>query len=77
VKKEFQEVQGRVAREESRLYQIPESVTLGASQIMASLIRMWRTKEVRHVGSDTIAPGFWGTAASGLGEEDKGWAAGS
>ena len=59
------------------LYQIPESVTLGASQIMASLIRMWRTKEVRHVGSDTIAPGFWGTAASGLGEEDKGWAAGS
>ena len=36
----------------------------------------WRTKEVRHVGSDTIAEGFYCVSASRLGEEDQRWPTG-
>ena len=31
----------------------------------------WRTQEVRHVGSDTIAPRFWCVPAAWFGEEDE------
>ena len=42
------------------------------SPFQSFLYSTWRTKEVRHVGSDTIAPGFRCAAATRRGEEDKG-----
>ena len=48
----------RHLKEYGQLYQIPEGVTrLGFPNQCRSDSR-WRTKEVRHVDSDTIATGF-------------------
>src|SRR5665811_2176974 len=40
------------------LYQIPEGVTRWGFPNRCRSDSRWRTKEVRHVGSDTIAVGF-------------------
>ncbi len=40
------------------LYRIPEIVTLGRFPDAGESDSRWRTKEVRHVGSDTLTPGF-------------------
>ena len=40
------------------LYQVPEIVTRGRFPCGCESDSTWRTQEVRHVGSDTIAPGF-------------------
>ena len=54
------------------LCRIPEILTLGQfSGCARSLISTWRTQEVRHVGSDTIAPRFWCVPAAWFGEEDE------
>src|SRR2546423_14373614 len=53
------------------LYQVPEIVTLGRFPEEGESDSTWRTQEVRHVGSDTIAPGFWCVTAAGFGEEDE------
>src|SRR4029077_20265226 len=57
-------------------YQISEIVTLRQFPNQLSSDSRWRTLEVRHVGSDTVARGFRGGAAAWLGAEDEGWAAG-
>src|SRR5262249_50208344 len=40
------------------LYRVPEIVTLGRLPGEGESDSRWRTKEVRHVGSDTLTPGF-------------------
>jgi len=40
------------------LYRMPEIVTLGRFPGGGESDSRWRTKEVRHVGSDTLTPGF-------------------
>jgi hypothetical protein len=40
------------------LYRVPEIVTLGRFPGGGESDSRWRTKEVRHVGSDTLTPGF-------------------
>jgi len=40
------------------LYRVPEIVTRGRFQDGGESDSTWRTQEARHVGSDTIAPGF-------------------
>ncbi len=40
------------------LYRIPEIVTRGRFPDGGESDSTWRTQEARHVGSDTIAPGF-------------------
>ena len=39
-------------------YRVPEILTLGRFPEARESDSTWRTKEVRHVGSDTIAPRF-------------------
>src|SRR5262249_19267997 len=46
-----------IARQ-SDLYRVPEIVTLGRLPGEGESDSRWRTKEVRHVGSDTLTPGF-------------------
>src|SRR5262249_23913999 len=41
-----------------RLYRVPEIVTRGRFPDGGESDSTWRTQEARHVGSDTIAPGF-------------------
>jgi cytochrome c553 len=53
------------------LYRVPEIVTLGRFPDARESDSTWRTKEVRHVGSDTIAPRFWCVASARFGEEDE------
>ena len=43
---------------QSKLYRVPEIVTLGRLPGEGESDSRWRTKEVRHVGSDTLTPGF-------------------
>src|SRR6266545_8402212 len=45
------------------LYRIPEIVTLGRFPGGGESDSRWRTREVRHVGSDTLTPGFSCVAA--------------
>src|SRR5262249_28016561 len=40
------------------LYRVPEIVTRGRFPDGGESDSTWRTREARHVGSDTIAPGF-------------------
>ena len=40
------------------LYRVPEIVTRGRFPDEGESDSTWRTQEARHVGSDTIAPGF-------------------
>src|SRR5215831_13566875 len=40
------------------LYRVPEIVTLGRLPGEGESDSRWRTREVRHVGSDTLTPGF-------------------
>ena len=47
--------EGGMAR---RLYRVPEIVTRGRFPDGGESDSTWRTQEARHVGSDTIAPGF-------------------
>src|SRR6516162_1689892 len=42
----------------SILYRVPEIVTRGRFPDGGESDSTWRTQEARHVGSDTIAPGF-------------------
>ena len=54
---------GRIATMEAGdlftlLYRVPEIVTLGRFPGGGESDSRWRTKEVRHVGSDTLTPGF-------------------
>ena len=42
----------------SFLYRVPEIVTRGRFPDGGESDSTWRTQEARHVGSDTIAPGF-------------------
>src|SRR5262249_30333923 len=48
----------RIARERGVLYRVPEIVTRGRFPDGGESDSTWRTQEARHVGSDTIAPGF-------------------
>jgi len=43
---------------QNSLYRIPEIVTRGRFPDGGESDSTWRTQEARHVGSDTIAPGF-------------------
>src|SRR5262249_3843908 len=43
---------------EKNLYRVPEIVTRGRFPDGGESDSTWRTQEARHVGSDTIAPGF-------------------
>src|ERR1019366_1284815 len=58
------------------LYQIPGILTRCGFPNQRDSDSRWRTKEVRHVDSDTVAWGFQGVSATRLGEEDEGRAAG-
>ena len=50
-------VEGTVTRQHGALlYRVPVMVTLGRFPKARESDSTWRTKEVRHVGSDTIAP---------------------
>jgi hypothetical protein len=60
-----------VATEIVRLYRVPEILTLGRFPDARESDSTWRTQEVRHVGSDTIAPRFWCVPAAWFGEEDE------
>ena len=40
------------------LYRVPEIMTLGRLPGEGESDSRWRTSEVRHVGSDTLTPGF-------------------
>jgi hypothetical protein len=40
------------------LYRVPEIVTRGRFPDGGESDSTWRTQEARHVGSDTVAPGF-------------------
>ena len=42
----------------TELYRVPEIVTRGRFPDGGESDSTWRTQEARHVGSDTIAPGF-------------------
>ena len=42
----------------NELYRVPEIVTRGRFPDGGESDSTWRTQEARHVGSDTIAPGF-------------------
>src|SRR4051794_27968939 len=53
------------------LYRVPEILTLGRFLDAHESDSTWRTEEVRHVGSDTIAPRFWCVPAAWFGEEDE------
>jgi hypothetical protein len=53
------------------LYRVPEILTLGRFPDARESDSTWRTQEVRHVGSDTIAPRFWCVPAAWFGEEDE------
>ena len=44
--------------EDGELYRVPEIVTRGRFPDGGESDSTWRTQEARHVGSDTIAPGF-------------------
>ena len=44
--------------EDTELYRVPEIVTRGRFPDGGESDSTWRTQEARHVGSDTIAPGF-------------------
>ena len=46
------------ASAETQLYRVPEIVTRGRFPDGGESDSTWRTQEARHVGSDTIAPGF-------------------
>ena len=53
------------------LYRVPEIVTLGRFPDAREFDSTWRTQEVRHVGSDTIAPRFWCVPAAWLAKKTK------
>src|SRR6516225_10346034 len=55
----------------SILYRVPEILTLGRFPDAHESDSTWRTQEVRHVGSDTIAPRLWCVPAAWFGEEDE------
>src|SRR6516225_5327211 len=55
----------------SVLYRVPEILTLGRFPDARESDSTWRTQEVRHVGSDTIAPRLWCVPAAWFGEEDE------
>src|SRR5262249_38492154 len=59
------------------LYRVPEIVTRGRFPDGGESDSTWRTQEARHVGSDTIAPGFWCATGSRFGKEDQRRASGS
>ena len=52
-------------------YRVPQIVALGRFPDAREFDLTWRTEEVRHVGSDTIAPRFWCVASARFGEEDE------
>src|SRR5665811_1387705 len=58
------------------LYQIPEGVTRRGFPNRRGSDSRWRTKEVRHVGSDTIAAEFYSVSPPRFGEEDQRWSTG-
>src|ERR1019366_2008399 len=58
------------------LYQIPGILTRCGFPNQRDSDSKWRTKEVRHVDSDTVAWGFQGLSATRLGAEDEERAAG-
>jgi hypothetical protein len=58
VKREAEEESGKKRGENHDLYRIPEIVTLGRFPGGGESDSRWRTKEVRHVGSDTLTRGF-------------------
>jgi hypothetical protein len=43
---------------QATLYRVPEIMTLGRLPGEGESDSRWRTSEVRHVGSDTLTPGF-------------------
>jgi hypothetical protein len=47
-----------VATTPAGLYRVPEIVTRGRFPDGGESDSTWRTQEARHVGSDTVAPGF-------------------
>jgi hypothetical protein len=49
---------GKQRSGDSLLYRIPKIVTLGRFPGGGESDSRWRTKEVRHVGSDTLTLGF-------------------
>src|SRR5215831_2426198 len=61
----------------SQLYRVPEIVTRGRFPDGGESDSTWRTQEARHVGSDTIAPGFLCATGSRFGKEDQRRASGS
>src|SRR6516165_5034599 len=54
-----------------RLYRVPEILTLGRFPDARESDSTWRTQEVRHVGSDTIAPRLWCVPAAWLAKKTK------
>ena len=50
--------QGAFETSQLNLYRVPEIVTRGRFPDGGESDSTWRTQEARHVGSDTIAPGF-------------------
>ena len=64
---------GRYGWREAGLYQIPKRVTLRRFPSTCELDSTWRTKEVRHVGYDSITRGFFGEAIAQLCQENQGW----
>src|SRR6516162_3994885 len=52
------EIGATVDRLLQELYRVPEIVTRGRFPDGGESDSTWRTQEARHVGSDTIAPGF-------------------
>src|SRR5262245_49293672 len=55
------------------LYRVPKSMTLGPFPNGSESDSRRRTEEVRHVGSDTVTPGFWCAAAARFGQEKQRW----
>ena len=51
-------VQVQTTARYAHLYRVPEILTLGRFPDARESDSTWRTQEVRHVGSDTIAPRF-------------------
>src|SRR5215831_423793 len=53
------------------VYRVPEIVTRGRFPDGGESDSTWRTQEARHVGSDTIAPGFDAPQVRGLARKTK------
>ena len=62
---------GRDAWRDNALYRVSEILTLGRFPDAHESDSTWRTEEVRHVGSDTIARDFGASQLRGLAKKTK------